>query len=153
MHEKITPNQVVTSEHSILEGTNNEAFDYYMRLRKLKDYVQERLNEKISLKTAADIAAFERTYFSFFFHQKTGIRFADWLRRIRIGRAISLAKQADYSVAELSWAVGFKEVRTFQRAFKKYTNLTPLQFKRLVLPSPQGKSIHNVPRIRARANH
>jgi AraC-like DNA-binding protein len=35
----------------------------------------------------------------------------------------------------VAFSVGFNELSTFQKAFKRWTNLTPREFKRLARPA------------------
>ena len=63
---------------------NYGAFQYYARLKRVKEHVDQYYSEEISLETAARIAATEKTYFSTFFHKKVGITFTDWLRQLRV---------------------------------------------------------------------
>ncbi|MDA2939275.1 AraC family transcriptional regulator, partial [Acidobacteria bacterium AH-259-A15] len=87
------------------------------------------------LKEAAQIAGLEKKYFSVFFHEKVGMTFTGWLAHVRVARAMELIKTRNYSITEVAYAVGFGDLRTFQRAFKKCTTLTPREFKNSVRPS------------------
>ena len=113
---------------------NNGAFEYYSRLRRVKEHVDEYYSEEISLEKAAQIAATEKTYFSTFFHQKVGITFTDWLRRLRVAKAIEILKTRNQSICDIAFEVGFGDLRSFERAFKRYTNLTAREFKKSILP-------------------
>jgi AraC-like DNA-binding protein len=118
-----------------LQECNDEVFEYYPRLKRVRDFVIERFDETISLAQAADVAAMERTYFSSFFHEKVGVTFRDWLQYLRISRAMKIISQQDHSITEVAFAVGFNELSTFQKAFKRWTSLTPRDFKRLARPA------------------
>ncbi|GEM_PF-2981578 len=115
---------------------NERLFSYYPALGRVRKYVQENCSEPITLSQVADVAAMETTYFSAFFHQKVGLTFTDWLRRFRIANAMAMLASENYSVCEVAFAVGFNDLRTFGRAFKRYTRLTPTEYKRLTGPSP-----------------
>ena len=114
--------------------TNQRALEYYSRLKRVKEHVDRNLSEEISLEDAAQIAATEKTYFSTFFRKKVGITFTDWLRRLRVAKAMEIIRSRDLSITEVAYEVGFGDLRTFERAFKKYTKLTPREFKQSVLP-------------------
>ena len=116
-------------------GLHDEAFAYYRRLQKLKEHVEQHISDEISLATAAEIAGLEEKYFSAFFHAKTGVCFKDWLTCARIDRASDLMRKRNYSITEIALAVGFQELRTFERAFKRCTGMTPQAFKKSVRPS------------------
>ena len=114
---------------------NTEVFHYYHRLNKVRCFVEENYSEEISLQKAANLACMERTSFSRFFGNKVGISFTQWLRRVRIAKAQELMRKNNLSITEITYAVGFSNLRTFERAFKQLTNLTPSQFKKSVRPS------------------
>ena len=119
----------------IPQGTHPTAFTYYRRLKKVKEFVEQNLSEEISLGTAAKIAGLEEKYFSAFFHQKIGICFRDWITHTRVNRAKELLRARNDSITDIAFAVGFRELRTFERAFKRCTGKTPRVFKRSVRPS------------------
>lgn len=109
---------------------NERAFDYYASLRRLRQYVGERYSEGITLEQAAHVAGLEKNYFSTFFHQKVGVCFRHWLAWVRINHAVRLIRSSDYSLTEVAFAIGFGDLRTFERSFKKCTGNTPRDFKK-----------------------
>jgi two-component system response regulator YesN len=119
---------------SQVNNVNYRAFQYYRRLRRVRKHVEQHYAEEISLEKAAQIAATEKTYFSTFFHQKVGITFTEWLRQFRVAKAIEIMKTRNESICNIAYEVGFGDLRTFERAFKKYTNLTAREFKQSILP-------------------
>ncbi len=119
---------------SELDVTNGKAFDFYPRLKRLHQYVEQSYSEPIPLKKAAGIAALESSYFSSYFHAKVGITFTNWLRQVRVKKAMELMQARDFSITEVAYEVGFRDLRTFERAFKEYTRRTPREFKKSVAP-------------------
>jgi len=113
---------------------NERAFTYYPPLRRVKEYIEKNWAEPITLSDAARVAAMEASYFSTFFHSKIGIPFSDWLRRIRVAKAIEMIQEEDRSICDVAFAVGFNDLRTFGRAFKRYTQSTPMNFKKACRP-------------------
>jgi len=111
------------------------AFRYYPRLHKVKEHVERHLSEDISLAAAAEVAGLEQKYFSAFFHAKTGVCFKGWITHLRVNRAIELMRSRNHPITDIAFAVGFHDLRTFERAFKKYTGVTPRAYKRSVRPA------------------
>lgn len=68
-------------------------------------------------------------YFSSFFHQKTGIKYKDYLTRTRITEAKRLLLQSDLKIYEISQRVGFSDVRYFSQIFLKATGVLPKEYK------------------------
>lgn len=115
-----------------LERLNEHAFEYYPRLRKVKEYVERHLSEVLSLRVLAAVACTEAKYFSKFFHKKVGIRPTLWVTHMRVAKAIALIQSADYAITNVAHEAGFCDLRTFERAFKKCTGITAQDFKRTV---------------------
>ncbi len=111
------------------------AFSYYDRLARLKRYVDEHYCEPISVTKGARIAALEVKYFSKFFHEKVGVYFREWLNHVRVARAMELMRTRNHTITDIAFAVGFRDLRTFERSFKKSTTRTPRSFKSSVRPS------------------
>ncbi len=118
----------------MFNGTNGEVFDYYPHLNRLREYVEQSYSEPISLAKAARIVGLEMSSFCAFFRTSVGITFTDWLRQVRIEKAMELMKASDFSITHIAYEVGFGDLRTFERAFKKHTRRTPREFKTSVAP-------------------
>lgn len=112
-----------------LPGLDHPGFTYYTRLRRLKDYVEQHLQEPISTVDAAGVAALEVKYFSRFFRARIGLTFKEWLSTLRVEIAAQMMMRQDHSVTEVTYLVGFGSLRTFERAFKRRKHVTPREFK------------------------
>ncbi len=105
------------------------AFNYYARLARVREHFERHYSGDTSLAAAAAIAGMERRYFSAFFRAKTGVCYKDWIQRIRIERAVALIENGNRGLAEVALKVGYDDVRSFQRAFKKQTGMTARDYK------------------------
>ncbi|MEO0972196.1 MAG: helix-turn-helix transcriptional regulator [Pseudomonadota bacterium] len=76
------------------------------------------------------MANLEASYFSSFFHDKTGVCFHSWLNYTRVLRAMHLLADTDLSITNVSRKVGFRDLRTFQRAFKRFASVTPTEYRK-----------------------
>lgn len=123
-------------------GVNENALSYYVSLRRVKEHVNQHSTEHFSLEKAAKVACLEARYFSKYFHQKVGVTFSCWRTLLRLAEAQKLILSADFSISHVAHAVGFEDIRSFERSFKKYTGLTPREFKKSAAPSlAQGKNL------------
>jgi AraC-like DNA-binding protein len=115
--------------------TIHPSFSYYGNLQKVHQYVLEHYQlGTIRLEEAAEIACLETKYFSKFFHKKVGIRFSVWIRSFRIAEAVKLMGASERSITELAYLVGFGDVRTFERAFKKEMHICPKAYRDILRP-------------------
>ena len=117
------------------QDINSAAFAYYRRLGRVQQFVDEHYADPITLEIAADIACLDKKYFSTYFHSKTGVRFVDWISWVRISHAMELIRREDRAISLVAEASGFSDLRTFERAFKKCTGVTPTEYKKSVRPS------------------
>jgi len=107
-----------------------EVFDYYPPLTKVRNHFQSNIIHHMSLSAAANLAGYETKYFSAYFRHKVGIGFREWATRMRVCAAVERMQRENQTITELALAVGFRDVTTFERAFKKHTGHTPSYFKK-----------------------
>ncbi len=109
--------------------TDHWVFSYNPRLSKVKKFIDARSTEPVSLALVAGVTGLEKTYFSKYFRKKTGICFRDWLRAVRVKRAMDIMSACDLPITEIAFTVGFQDLRTFERAVEKCTGLSPKAVK------------------------
>jgi two-component system, response regulator YesN len=68
-------------------------------------------------------------YLSQLFKQETGINFLDFLNQYRIEKAKEYLTGTFLKNYEISCKIGFKDEKYFSQVFKRYTGLTPSQYK------------------------
>src|SRR5689334_2844562 len=95
------------------------------RLHRLLRYLKENLSRPVSLAEAARFVGLERTYFSRFFRVAVGCTFSDWSRGLRIEKAKILLRRRGPTVFSVAISVGYSDITTFERAFKKQTGVSP----------------------------
>lgn len=57
--------------------------------------------------------------------------FQDYLTMLRINRAKELLRSTNLSISEVCYQVGYQDIRTFNRVFKRVAALRPGEFKKL----------------------
>lgn len=110
----------------------NAVITRYARLNRVRTYAVENIHRSICVKDMAEIAYLETKYFSTYFKKKTGARVTDWVRALRIQKAVWLLCKSDRSISEVSLNVGFQDIRTFERAFLKTVGKSARDFKKAV---------------------
>ena len=71
----------------------------------------------------------------------TGMGANEYVNKLRIEKAMELLRQSDLNMTEIAERTGFSTSRYFSTAFKKYTGITPTQYKESPdsLNNPSGK--------------
>ena len=96
-----------------------------------KQYVQSHYSQNITLEDVCAATGFSVSYFSALFKKETGEGFAKYLTRVRMERAKELLQETNLSVAEICTRVGYGDLKHFNQTFKKVTNLSPGQYRKL----------------------
>lgn len=100
-------------------------------IHRLELILRESPDLSITLSDLAQILDLEKTYCCKVFRRITDKSFSEWIRGIRIGRAQALLRVHPYTITHVSHAVGYGDITTFERAFRKELGLSPRSFRRL----------------------
>lgn len=92
-------------------------------------YISANYALPISLQDVAGQVHLNPTYFSSLFKQCTGSSFKEYLNMVRVEESKRLLSNTDYSIIDIAIAVGFEDQSYFSKVFKKYTGLTPKQYR------------------------
>lgn len=110
-----------------------QRLNYHLRLRRLVSYMKERPEELLRLDDAAAVVCMERTAFCKFFRRTVGITFHEFVQQWKVATAVERMTASDCSIAEVAYALGFDNINTFGRAFKRVTRMTPSAYRRKLL--------------------
>jgi len=103
------------------------------RLRQVKEYIGENLEEDLSLSEIAAVANLSQFHFSRAFRKTAGMTPQQFVMRQRIERAKELLAENDLPIIEISLRTGFKNQSHFTTLFRKFTKLTPKMWRELKL--------------------
>ena len=98
-------------------------------VRNTVEYISQHFSEEISLAGVAEELHINASYLSMLFRQVTGVTFKEHLNRVRVEEAERLLKNTDYPIIEIAVACGYRDQSYFTKVFKKYTGLTPRQYR------------------------
>jgi len=93
-------------------------------------YVDSHLSEDISLDLLADKLNLTPGYLSTYFKDKTGRNFSDYLNETRMSRAKRLLREPERRIQDVAAEVGYRNVNSFIRTFKKFAGMTPGEYRK-----------------------
>lgn len=99
----------------------------------VQQYVNDHLDQDISLDLVADKLNISRSYLSTYFKEKTGESFSEYLNRVRIYRAKEMLAEVDLKINDISAKLGYQSVNSFIRMFKRYAGVTPGEYRKRLL--------------------
>lgn len=101
------------------------------RLNKAIDFIEKNIPQKLTLSIIAKQAYFSPYHFHRLFSVAVGETVTNYIIRKRIEKAaIHLLYHKEVTITEVAEQVGFGDLSSFSRAFKKFYGLSPNQFKK-----------------------
>ncbi|MDP5272657.1 helix-turn-helix domain-containing protein [Chengkuizengella axinellae] len=99
-------------------------------IEKVLKYIQKHYTRSdLSLNYLADHFHVSVSHLSKLFKEYTSSNFTDYLMEIRINRSKQLLAESNKKVKEIAETVGYTNVNSFVRVFKKMTGLTPSEYR------------------------
>lgn len=106
--------------------------------KELKEMIQDQMdtNMSLSLQQASDELEINRTYLSREFSKYfDDLSFGDYIRKLRVDKAINLIETTQYALSEIAYLTGFSDQSHFNRIFKKQTGQNPSLYRKSILKS------------------
>ena len=96
-----------------------------------KKYIIQNLSSPITLEEVSEATGFTTAYFSRMFKQKTGETFSDYVFKKRMEEAKKFIRETDFPISQICEEIGYLDKKQFTKNFKKYTDLTPRDYRKL----------------------
>ena len=115
--------------HITLDPSSYMVRARYGRISSALYFIDTNFTNDITLEDAANYIGFSKYHFSRLFKKYTNSTFYDYLCRRRIQKAQSLL-ETSASITDIAFQVGFNNITTFSRCFKKYAGCSPSEFRK-----------------------
>ncbi len=99
-------------------------------IKKIISYIMENYKEKIYVRDLAALINMNEQYFCRFFKKAIGHSPIEYANEYRIKQSKQLLKETDLPVMEICLECGFNNLGNFLKEFRKYTNTTPLKYRK-----------------------
>ena len=97
--------------------------------KKVIAYLNKHYHENVTLERVAKALGFNKYYISHLFSEKMEISFKEYINQRRVYWACNKLLSTSYSITYIAYESGFSNIRTFYRAFHKYTGQTPTEYR------------------------
>lgn len=109
---------------------------YHERMLKVLVYIQQHLDEALSLEDLAGVAHFSPYHFHRIFRGMVGESVKAHVRRLRLERAAQQLKHSNEPVTRIAFAAGYETHEAFTRAFGAMFDEPPARFRESQRPLP-----------------
>jgi two-component system response regulator YesN len=99
-------------------------------IEEITQYVEKRLEQKITLNEVAAHFDFTPNYLGHLFKTETNILFSDFLNELRMKRVCELLTDPTKKVYEIAEQVGYKNIIYFNRQFKQAMGMSPGEYRK-----------------------
>jgi AraC-like DNA-binding protein/ligand-binding sensor protein len=108
---------------------------------KAREYIEKHKTEELSLANVAKAAGASVFHFCKVFHKATGLKFTDYVARVRLEDARNRLLNPNRRISEIAYDVGFQSLTQFNRTFKRVFGQSPSDFRaRLSSTKRTGKA-------------
>ena len=136
--------ELADSIDQITELSYRMVLDYAERVSKIKlgqnpsvlvikvsNYIQQHLSDAIKVEDIAKALFMGRSRLSTNFKNETGINLSNYITMIKIDEAKRLLRYSDKSFTSIAMYLGFSSQSHFSQVFKKYTEITPFEYRQM----------------------
>ena len=99
------------------------------RLRKVKEFVQAKMEDEVTLIEIAQGVELSPAHFSRMFRKSTGESPHQFVLRQRVERAKEILREAEIRVLDVVVACGFKTQQHFARVFRRVCGASPTGYR------------------------
>ena len=99
-------------------------------ISKIKRYIDDNVNEHLTLRELSKVVNLEKTYFVKKFKSETGSSPMEYARNMKIKKAKKLLLYSDMSITQISEMLKFSSIHRFSEVFCKKVGISPREFRR-----------------------
>ncbi len=92
-------------------------------------YIRLKYSEPINVEDIANACGLNRSYLTRVFKHATGYTPQSYLATYRMKKAAEMLSKTNESVNTIAFNVGYSDSFTFSKAFKRYSNLSPTEYR------------------------
>lgn len=126
--------EITNPERYELSFSNSFSGTFYSA-NDILEFIKNNFN-MINLENVADKFNYSSSYTSKLIKQRTGLRFSQLLTRIKIDKSCELLAKTELPILQISEYCGYSNIEHFHRTFRKYTGMTPLNYRKTHTSTP-----------------
>ena len=100
-------------------------------MNRILEYISRNYDKQLRLEEVAEQVFITPAYLGIIFKKETGKNFTAYLTELRMEKAKELLLDVRININEITYKVGYNNVRYFSRTFKEYVGITPKEYRRI----------------------
>ncbi|HEO8420858.1 TPA: AraC family transcriptional regulator [Yersinia enterocolitica] len=104
--------------------------NYSRPIFQCRNYIYKHIYEPLTLQSIAEHLSISPKYLSNLFKKEVGIPISEYIQQTKIEEAKKLMTFAEHSLSDIHALLNFTDQSYFTKVFKKYTGVTPKQFRK-----------------------
>jgi len=121
--------------NSSLPAQNTEYYSVYFKMQPVFNLINEQYQKNITTQEAADKINMSVHHFCRLFKKLTGYSFHNYIRKLRIDKAIKQLLTTSDSIKQISYAVGYNNESFFIRVFREDIGMSPEKYRKKYITS------------------
>lgn len=102
------------------------------RLNSITEDLRLRINEPLTLEDVAKKNGISVRSMTRLFQNRLHLSFIQYIKMLRIIRAMELIKDTDLTITEIAYEVGYSNISAFSNTFIQLTNMRPTEFRSML---------------------
>lgn len=116
----------------LLESTSFEGIKVSSKRKIIQNiliYIDDHYQDECTLRDVSQAIQYDYAYLSKLFYQYTHLTFTTYINRYRLTQATYLLLNTEDAISDIAQKCGYKTLRTFNRNFKEFKQLSPTAFR------------------------
>ncbi len=97
---------------------------------RIKEWIVANYYKSLSVKDIAEEFGYNPDYISYMFKKNTNDTLINYINKTRIEISKSLIINQNITIKEVAYSCGFTDDKYFSKTFKKYTGISPMEYKK-----------------------
>lgn len=115
----------------MLKFRKDEQSEGSLIMKRVLEYISQNYDKQLKLEEAAEQVYITPAYLGIIFKKETGKNFTAYLTDLRMEKAKELLLDVRININEITYKVGYHNVRYFSRTFKEYVGITPKEYRKI----------------------
>lgn len=112
-------------------------------IHKAQSYIEEQIKGEISVEQIADHVNMSKRNFIRRFKNATRLNPVEYIQRTKIEVAKKALELGNANIADVTYSIGYNDLKTFRSLFKKITGLTPLDYRNKYKSQFESSILHS----------